>query len=653
VPETSAFLTRLAIALNRSSAYPPDHPVLASGIDDLLRDIDALTSADGEVAIAVGRDRLHTSGGETDPSNPLHRGLAAKLHRQQVGAVRFRRGVQATELSALLEDLTASRVAMGNAAEWPSYPNVHITGFSAGDLAFSDGPDGGDARDFWRGIAEVVLGDARSAEMASGTVLMQAVGRHVETESGRAAVAGELSRLAARAASTSDDAPQAGAALARLLGGLDTNLVSTLLASMTDGSQKSRFMTDAVEGVPIDSVVPLLSAAADASDETLSHALLRLLTKLAVQADGPLNQAVEADAALRDAVQSLVQNWTLDDPNPHEYRNLLVRLTRNEGEAAGLRSLDDGTERLFLIGLETGTDSAVVRSALDKLLEQSRFDVAIEAVSQAGIVTPLLEECRTRIMTSPHFAAFLSSERACADVIVRIAEWAGSAATAEPLLAALEAADTAATRRRLLSTLEKLGPSIAPQLIARLTEKPWFVRRNMLVLLGSLDEHLQGFSALPYISDPDARVRREAVKIAVRHGADRAAAMEKGLTDSSELVLVAALAGLHDNIPVFLLPIAMEIAEREELARETRALAVRAAATHRSAMVFSWLMGQAGRRRWPFRLKLGTRTEILPAVLSALRQNWSEAPEVRRLLLLAARSNDVELRTAAAEIAQT
>jgi hypothetical protein len=64
-------------------------------------------------------------------------------------------------------------------------------------------------------------------------------------------------------------------------------------------------------------------------------------------------------------------------------------------------------------------------------------------------------------------------------------------------------------------------------------------------------------------------------------------------------------------------------------------------------------MGQAGRRRWPFRPKLGTRTAILPAVLSALRQNWSEAPEVRRLLLLAARSNDVELRTAAAEIAQT
>lgn len=644
-PEVSAFLTRLAIALNRSNAYPADHPVLATGFEDLARDIESLTVAEAHLTIGVAKSRLIVSGAETDAGNALHRGLAARLHRQQLGAIRFQRGTKATELAALLSELASPRPPAGPSASSERYPNIQVTAFSAGDLALAASGSDAAPEDIWRGIAEVVMDDAHGVQ---GAGVLQAVQDRATTESGREEVAQELTRLAARAASPTDDAPQAGEALGQLLSGLDAEVVGNLLASMTEGGQKARFMADAVEGVPIDTVVPLLSAAAGASDETLSHALLRLLTKLAAQAGGRHGGAVEADAMLRESVQSLVQNWTLDDPNPREYRNLLVRLTRTESEGGATRSLDDASERIFLMGLETGTDSAIFWSALGRLLEQNNVELVLRALSRMEPATLLGEKVRRQVMASPHFTTFLASERANAEMIAQVADWAGPVACAEPLLHALETSDNAATRRRLLSTLETLGGSIAPLFMVRLTGRPWYVRRNMLVLLGALDEQPVGFSASPYLTDADARVRREAVKIAVREPADRDEALSAGLTDTSELVIVAALAGLRDRIPEPLVPVVMAIAEREDLSRETRALAVRAAARHGGNQVCEWLVGQAVRRRWFLPFKLAARTELLPAIVSALRAGWPDTPHVRRILLLAARSNDAELRAAAA-----
>lgn len=643
-PEVSAFLTRLAIALNRSNAYPADHPVLATGFEELARDIESLTLREAHVTIGVARSRLIVSGTETDAGNPLHRGLAARLHRQQVGAIRFQRGTKAAELSALLSGLAASRLSADQSSTSEQHANIQVTAFSAGDLAFAASGSDAAPDDIWRGIAEVVMDDAH---VAQGMGVLQAVHDRATTESGREVVAQELSRLAAQAAGPTDDAPEAGEALGQLLSGLDADVVGNLLASMTEGGQKARFMADAVEGVPIDTVVPLLSAAAGASDETLSHALLRLLTKLAAQAEGRHEGAVEADAMLRESVQSLVQNWTLDDPNPREYRNLLVRLTRNESEGGATRSLDDACERLFLMGLETGTDSATFWSALGRLLEQNNYEVVLTALSRIEPASLLGEKVRRQVMASPQFTTFLASERANAEVIALVADWAGPVAAAEPLLHALEASDNAATRRRLLSTLETLGGAIAPLLIVRLTGRPWYVRRNMLVLLGALDEQPVGFSASPYLTDADPRVRREAVKIAVREPADRDAALAAGLTDTSELVIVAALAGLRDRIPEPLVPVVMAIAEREDLARETRAMAVRAAARHGGDQICEWLVRQAVRRRWFLPLKLAARTEALPVIVSVLRDGWPEMPEVRRILALAARSSEAEIRTAA------
>jgi hypothetical protein len=648
-PPTSvaAFLTGFAIALNRTIAYPPGHPVLASGIEALASDLEGLTTSTGELAIAVARDRLLAGGGETDPMNPLHRGLAAHLHRQQLGAIRFLRGVQPAELTALLEVLTAGREVVRPGADegwWTSLPNVIVTPFSAGDLSLAEGESRIETADeLWRSIAAAVVDDAGQAGVGvSRAEISRAITHRVRHNEGGSAVAGEMARLAARAAGSREDASQAGQVLSGLLSDLDPDVMATLLDAM--GDETSRFMLDAVEGIPVDAILPLLSNAARASDETLSHSMLRLLTKLAAQADRTRAWSMEANDALRDSVRSLVEGWTLDDPNPRDYRELLVRLTRHEADGVAPRSLDDASERLFLIGLETGTDSPAVWTALDRLMEEGNAGIVIDALNHHDLAGVLIEECRSRVLHSAGFAEFLSSDQVSTDAIERIAEWLGPAEAGQSLLVALESADTSATRRRLLSMLERLGSAIGPLLVGRLDGSPWYAKRNMLVLLGTMAERPQGFSALPFLEDPDARVRREALKICVSEPANRLVALRKGMADSSEPVVAAALAALDDDPPASLLPAILGIAEREDLERETRSLAVRAAATTGDTRVRAWLLTHARHRRWLLPPRLATKTEILPAILSALRRHWPDDAEARRLLALAARSNDPELR---------
>ena len=77
----------------------------------------------------------------------------------------------------------------------------------------------------------------------------------------------------------------------------------------------------------VDSVVKILKAAADASGQTISHGLVRMLSKLATHAElGQEHVRPLADGALREQVDQLLSGWKLDDPNPDAYGKTLQYL---------------------------------------------------------------------------------------------------------------------------------------------------------------------------------------------------------------------------------------------------------------------------------------------------------------------------------------
>src|SRR5216683_5923971 len=128
------------------------------------------------------------------------------------------------------------------------------------------------------------------------------------------------SDLAADVASHSD--PQAGNAAAA---GGDGG----------DFAQRRQFVSDAADGMAVDAVLDILKAAAETSHETISHSLVRLLSKLAAHAEaGAAPVRPQADAALREQVQRLLAGWTLTDPNPGAYGAALQRMARAVPAAA-------------------------------------------------------------------------------------------------------------------------------------------------------------------------------------------------------------------------------------------------------------------------------------------------------------------------------
>ena len=76
-----------------------------------------------------------------------------------------------------------------------------------------------------------------------------------------------------------------------MVGALRPETVSRLLGIGGNIAQRRQFVLDAAQGMAADVVVQVLQAPADASGETISHSLLRLLSKLAAHAqdgnDGP------------------------------------------------------------------------------------------------------------------------------------------------------------------------------------------------------------------------------------------------------------------------------------------------------------------------------------------------------------------------------
>ena len=74
----------------------------------------------------------------------------------------------------------------------------------------------------------------------------------------------------------------------------------------------------------VDAVLEIVKASADASGQTISHGLVRMLTKLATHAErGTELTRPRADIELREQVGRLLEDWRLEDPNPEAYGRVL------------------------------------------------------------------------------------------------------------------------------------------------------------------------------------------------------------------------------------------------------------------------------------------------------------------------------------------
>ena len=119
-PSFEALVGELALGWQRLVLYQPGHPSRAAALAAPLRMVTLLVAPTGELVMGVGRDFL--VGAEERVDGPAARKLAAALYQAAVGVVRFKEGIGAADLEALLQNLPRH----------PGWPMPHPPGRRSG-----------------------------------------------------------------------------------------------------------------------------------------------------------------------------------------------------------------------------------------------------------------------------------------------------------------------------------------------------------------------------------------------------------------------------------------------------------------------------------------------------------------------------------------
>ncbi|MEO0227891.1 MAG: HEAT repeat domain-containing protein [candidate division WOR-3 bacterium] len=121
----------------------------------------------------------------------------------------------------------------------------------------------------------------------------------------------------------------------------------------------------------------------------------------------------------------------------------------------------------------------------------------------------------------------------------------GKQAVSEALLTLKEAEDYS-LRMKLVDILKNIGKEAIDILIKSIDAPEWFLRRNIVAVLGDIGENRVAPELITLLNDPDDRVRVELVKTFCK--LQYLEGIEKALTDKSMEVKTEALKGLKKTI---------------------------------------------------------------------------------------------------------
>ena len=382
----------------------------------------------------------------------------------------------------------------------------------------------------WVGLARAALdrrGDAERGTLATEpAVVARAIDEHQRVEAYDQVIVGYLLQIAEELRSARGaEAQELRRRTSMLVSAMQPETLRRLLDMGGDITQRGRFVTNAASGMAAGAVIDLLKAAAEASSETVSNGLVRLFTKLAVHADGGSTTTKPlADSALRDQVHSLLADWNLADPNPTEYRIMLQQMSK---AAAPTPQTDGDVERGRCSSRctccrwrwnWTRTVPGLWR-ALDALVAADQVAGVIELLGQmpdCDVARSLWARMRT-----PVFVQRLLDEAPYDQGLDSLVPFLPTPALV-PLFDLLLESEDRHVRRTTFDRLRRAGQAATPLILERLNDPRWYVIRNLLSLVAFLDPLPPGFDPAQWLEDADARVRREALRVALR--VNRAAA---------------------------------------------------------------------------------------------------------------------------------
>jgi hypothetical protein len=600
--------------------------------------------------------------------------LAQKLHDHHIGAVKFVRGINRPELAAALAalsiDPSRSEKPIGHDIErvgelWPhvrffplTYDRLQlIEDEPGGEPPSADQMAAGRATQLWIGLARAALVSDTSSHGAvhddhddntalEPATVARAIDEHQREDAYDQVIVGYLLQIGEELKTA--EGPEAVALqrrVSRLVGSLKNSTLEKLLEMGGDKAQRRKFLLDASQGVTVEAVIDLVKAASAAEGQTISHSMLRMLSKLGnhPSSGGP---RAHADPTLRDVMKRLVDDWTLDDPNPEAYRQALEAMSTLRSVAE--RTTSNGAtecepERMVQIAIEVGSMGPQVQAAMTELARAGRVDVLLDLVERApspdaaAPVWDFLTDARV-------FDSLLAQKRVDMALVGRFARRIG-VAVAPTLLAAAATFDDAKTRGQLYDLLETLGDDVGSAVTAFLPHAPPAVQRELLAMIGRLGSLPAGFSPRSFLDVEEPLVRREAVRLLLRNPADREETIMTALSDPDDRVVFAGLTVAQEKCPAEGIELIRQRVDRGELDSQLRTMGIRIVAQRRTPQTLAWLLQfVVTEAHWPRKPKLrGSSPEML-AALSMIAAHWRNDPAAETAIKLAEASRDSEVR---------
>jgi hypothetical protein len=674
--ELNAFLVEFSIALHKHTMYPAGHPSLEPAAIRVTERALRLLDDRPMLAFGVARHQLIIDGVATDPNQPVLRRLAEALHQHRLGAVSILPGVDSTEISGVIHLLAeevgggVGPIGLDRSAQRSQWPHVRLHALTLERLELVDEdpavPADADeqlnrqAAQLWIGLANAAMAvEASHVDEALSTdpvAVARAIDDHTGAEAYDQVIVGYLLQIAdeLKGAPGAEQAPLRRRT-ARLIDALQPETLQRLLTMGGDTSQRRAFVRGATSGMAIDSVVKIIKAAADASQQTISHGLLRMLSKLATHAEGGQEHTRPmADAALREQVEQLLTGWNLADPTPDAYAKTLQHLA-SSGGADSARDDDDGSDheadplRLVQISLEVGGSGPIVERAIDRSIHTGAIRELRALLSTPPAGSDDITETIQQKLGGPEAMSALLSRSPVDFEMIDLLLPSLSVDGYEVLLDALIASDSRAIRRKLIDRLTRTTLDVTSLIADRLGDGRWYVQRNLLLLLERLRRVPAGFSCDWWTQHPDVRVRYQAVSLQLTVPTERAAAVRAALEDTESRIIGLGIVAAHVNCPAPLLPLLATLATSPRLSEELRIQAVRALGKSRNRQALDALLGLVhGGKTFLGRPRLAAPSAVVIEALRALADVWPAQKEAHHFLSLARRSFATDLRKAVA-----
>lgn len=676
--ELSDFLIEFSIGLHKNAIYPPGHPLLENTTTELSRRLEALFRERQALSLGVARNQLIIEGVATDESNPVLRELASRLHRHHLGAVKFTAGVTEDELTDMLATVSvdAGRLPRPLGLEGPEvlaqWPHVRLYPLTFAQLQLiEDDPHAADADEdeirstgggsrsaaLWVGLARAALVndttatvDPDDADSVDPGVVAHAIEETKRDAAYDQVVVGYLLQIAEELKSKEGkDAAALQRRISSLVSKLSPEALQRLMQMGGDVRQRRKFVADASQGMAVDAVVDIVKAAAETSKQSVSHSMMRMLTKLAAHAEtGAMPVRQQADASLREQVAKLMDGWELDDPNPDGYRMALENMAKRAPLFdRGGESLAIEPDRLLAMGLEIEVLGDQVWRSADAMAGTGELTPLLNLIDNAPAMW-VRDALWRHVATPQRLRLQLALDPLPVAALQRVVSRMGAAA-AGPLLDAIEATTEERVQERLFDLLGRAGREAAPAIMDRLAGIRWPLVRPLIALLGRNPQWDAGYTPTPWLAHPDSAVRREALRQMLRAPESRDVAIVRALGDADEQNVRLGLGAAMTGCPRDAAALLRARADDATLSPDLRALGVRALASHKSPETPAWLAARVVRTsRLMRRPTLAPKTPETLAALEGLATHWRENPQAREALALAEASGDAEVRLAVA-----